>query len=153
VEESDEVGAAGQGTTEQPGTAELVVEALVNRQVGRRQAEGPQLPHEVVAGADGEYATGTWEGVEGAVDDLIRPGLERQDPACPHFGLCGGCRWQDIAYEDQMQLKQDMILGAFAEGCSRVEDIARRIGLPADSVRRSLLRMQDNHLLDRITTG
>jgi len=45
------------------------------------------------------------------------------------------------------------ILGAFAEGCSRVEDISRRIGMPAESVRRSLLRMQDNHLLDRITTG
>ncbi|MBU1740771.1 MAG: protein phosphatase 2C domain-containing protein, partial [Proteobacteria bacterium] len=45
------------------------------------------------------------------------------------------------------------ILSAFAEGCSGVEDIARRIGLPAELVRRSLLNMQENHLLDRITTG
>jgi 23S rRNA (uracil1939-C5)-methyltransferase len=46
---------------------------------------------------------------EGVADDLIELGLPRQDPDCVHFGHCGGCRWQDLAYADQLCLKQDMV--------------------------------------------
>jgi 23S rRNA (uracil1939-C5)-methyltransferase len=27
-------------------------------------------------------------------------------PFCPHFGLCGGCDWQDLAYEEQLHWKR-----------------------------------------------
>ena len=27
-------------------------------------------------------------------------------PFCPHFGLCGGCTWQDLPYEEQLRWKQ-----------------------------------------------
>ncbi len=50
---------------------------------------------------------------EGVVDDLIEAGMPRQDPVCVHFGLCGGCRWQDLDYADQLRLKEDMIHQAF----------------------------------------
>lgn len=52
---------------------------------------------------------------EGVVDDLVHAGIERRDPACVHFGLCGGCRWQDIPYEDQLALKERMVHQAFDE--------------------------------------
>lgn len=52
---------------------------------------------------------------EGVVDDLIQPGMARQDPGCVHFGHCGGCRWQDIAYPDQLELKEGMVRQALAK--------------------------------------
>lgn len=34
------------------------------------------------------------------------PSPLRSSPACPHFGACGGCRYQDLAYEEQLRLKE-----------------------------------------------
>ena len=31
---------------------------------------------------------------------------ERTTPVCSHFGYCGGCKWQDLAYERQLYYKQ-----------------------------------------------
>lgn len=41
----------------------------------------------------------------------------RQEPLCPHFGVCGGCKWQILPYEEQLRMKQ-----------SQVENQLRRIG-------------------------
>ena len=30
---------------------------------------------------------------------------KRTQPVCEHFGLCGGCKWQDLAYEHQLAFK------------------------------------------------
>lgn len=31
---------------------------------------------------------------------------KRTQPLCEHFGVCGGCKWQDMAYEHQLYYKQ-----------------------------------------------
>ena len=49
----------------------------------------------------------------------------RCEPFCQHFGVCGGCKWQNLPYDEQLRLKQ-----------SQVEDQLTRIGkieLPAIS--------------------
>ncbi|MEE3234078.1 MAG: 23S rRNA (uracil(1939)-C(5))-methyltransferase RlmD [Candidatus Latescibacterota bacterium] len=40
---------------------------------------------------------------------IISCEIQRIDPQCIHFGICGGCRWQDISYEDQLNLKESLV--------------------------------------------
>ncbi|MCR5580554.1 MAG: 23S rRNA (uracil(1939)-C(5))-methyltransferase RlmD [Pseudobutyrivibrio sp.] len=35
--------------------------------------------------------------------------LEMDTPACVHFGKCGGCTYQSLSYENQLQIKEGMI--------------------------------------------
>lgn len=34
----------------------------------------------------------------------------RTEPKCEHFGTCGGCRWQNMKYESQLEFKQTQVL-------------------------------------------
>src|SRR3982750_1807372 len=34
---------------------------------------------------------------------------ERVKPFCEHFGLCGGCKWQMLPYEKQLEYKQNEV--------------------------------------------
>lgn len=33
----------------------------------------------------------------------------RTKPFCLHFGVCGGCKWQQIPYEEQLKMKQQQV--------------------------------------------
>lgn len=35
--------------------------------------------------------------------------LEILEPACPHFGVCGGCTYQNLPYEEQLKLKERQV--------------------------------------------
>jgi len=37
----------------------------------------------------------------------------RVEPACVHFGLCGGCRWQNMDYDRQLHFKQKQVQDNF----------------------------------------
>lgn len=49
--------------------------------------------------------------------EIIEPGESRRPPRCRHFGVCGGCSWQHVAYSDQLAAKE-----------ASVRESARRIG-------------------------
>ena len=38
---------------------------------------------------------------------------ERTEPVCVHFGTCGGCKWQNLAYSEQLLFKQKKVLDSF----------------------------------------
>ena len=35
---------------------------------------------------------------------------KRTDPKCEHFGVCGGCKWQNMNYASQLDFKQNEVL-------------------------------------------
>ena len=35
---------------------------------------------------------------------------DRCEPFCPHFGVCGGCKWQILPYSEQLKYKQKQVL-------------------------------------------
>jgi 23S rRNA (uracil1939-C5)-methyltransferase len=41
--------------------------------------------------------------------DIVRPSPHRVSPRCAHFGECGGCTWQHIAYPEQLRLKTEIV--------------------------------------------
>ncbi|PID94455.1 MAG: 23S rRNA (uracil(1939)-C(5))-methyltransferase RlmD [Bacteroidetes bacterium] len=38
----------------------------------------------------------------------------RIEPFCAHYGLCGGCKWQHLGYEDQLTFKQKQVFDNFS---------------------------------------
>ena len=43
---------------------------------------------------------------EGRVVQVLAQSPAYAPPFCPHFGVCGGCQWQDLAYEEQLHWKR-----------------------------------------------
>ena len=53
--------------------------------------------------------------------ETLEQGPDRVEAPCPHFGACGGCRWQDLDYAAQLRHKT-----------SQVRDALERIGHQSD---------------------
>jgi 23S rRNA (uracil1939-C5)-methyltransferase len=49
---------------------------------------------------------------EAAADALLDPGPNRVEAPCRHFGTCGGCRFQDLAYDAQVAAKEQQVRDA-----------------------------------------
>jgi len=54
---------------------------------------------------------------EAKVTEIITPSEMRSEAKCKYFGYCGGCKQQDMDYENQQKFKQE-----------QVKDIFERIG-------------------------
>jgi len=47
---------------------------------------------------------------EGEAVEIIEYSENRVEPKCIHFGTCGGCKWQNIAYEKQLDFKHNEVV-------------------------------------------
>lgn len=50
---------------------------------------------------------------EARVYKLISPSADREPAFCSHFGVCGGCKWQNLNYTRQLELKAKQVRDAF----------------------------------------
>ncbi|SEF86373.1 23S rRNA (uracil(1939)-C(5))-methyltransferase RlmD [Sphingobacterium lactis] len=51
---------------------------------------------------------------EGKIVEIKQPSAHRVDPFCSHFGVCGGCKWQQMTYEAQLQFKEQYVGNALS---------------------------------------
>lgn len=47
---------------------------------------------------------------EGRVLEVLEKAPNEIEPACVHFGNCGGCVYQNLPYEEQLKLKESQVL-------------------------------------------
>lgn len=47
---------------------------------------------------------------EATVVRMIQPSPIRVEPKCEHFGICGGCKWQNLPYKEQLAAKQQQVI-------------------------------------------
>lgn len=46
---------------------------------------------------------------EGRLLEVIEKAPQEIESACPHFGQCGGCTYQNLPYEEQVKLKESQV--------------------------------------------
>jgi 23S rRNA (uracil1939-C5)-methyltransferase len=47
--------------------------------------------------------------IRARLDKVVTPSASRIAPKCPHFGVCGGCDYQHISYEPQLEFKKEIL--------------------------------------------
>jgi 23S rRNA (uracil1939-C5)-methyltransferase len=48
--------------------------------------------------------------VEAEAIEIVLPSVHRVEAQCSHFGVCGGCKWQNLSYAKQLECKQDEVV-------------------------------------------
>ena len=47
--------------------------------------------------------------MEGTIVRFQSRSPRRVDPVCAHYGVCGGCKWQHLPYDEQLRFKQKQV--------------------------------------------
>lgn len=77
---------------------------------------------------------------EGIVTALKEPSDLRIEPFCEHFGVCGGCKWQMLPYEKQLEYKQQQVADQLKRiGHLELPEIMPILGSPVQKYYRNKL--------------
>ena len=67
--------------------------------------------------------------MEGRILRIVQPSPQRIAPFCTHFGVCGGCKWQPLPYEMQLEAKRQQVYDQLVRiGHLEVPEIRPTIG-------------------------
>jgi len=72
---------------------------------------------------------------EAELVEIIRSSDLRVEPRCKFFGICGGCKWQNLDYKAQLEFKRDHVIESFSRigGFKGIENIVLQT-LPSDEI-------------------
>jgi 23S rRNA (uracil1939-C5)-methyltransferase len=92
-------------------TFEVEIERLLPEGVGLAHAGGLTLF--VSLAAPGDVLRVRLDRLQGnvgfaTITEILKPSSVRVEPPCPYFGRCGGCDFQQLTYDAQLQAKVDM---------------------------------------------
>jgi 23S rRNA (uracil1939-C5)-methyltransferase len=96
----------------EPAEAELAIEKLIYGGQGLARLEGRVvlapfvLPGERVRVRLEEEKPGR---IEASLVEVLEPAAGRTDPPCPYFYRCGGCQYQHMTYEAQLEQKRAIL--------------------------------------------
>ena len=77
---------------------------------------------------------------EGNVEQFIQYSPDRVAAFCDHFSICGGCKWQNLRYEAQLDHKQQVVEDALLRiGKIEIGDMRRILGAPETTYYRNKL--------------
>jgi 23S rRNA (uracil1939-C5)-methyltransferase len=93
-------------------TLEVEIERILPGGLGMAHAAGQTIL--VSLAAPGDHLRVKIERVRGnvtfaSVAEILRPSPQRVEPPCPYFGRCGGCNFQQLGYEAQLQAKVEIV--------------------------------------------
>ena len=54
---------------------------------------------------------------EGKILEVLKKADNERQPVCPHFQSCGGCTYQNLGYEDQLNMKAEQVKELLAPFC------------------------------------
>ena len=98
--------------TESSLTLDVEIERILPGGVGLTHAEGKTIF--VALAAPGDRLRVTIDRQQGnlsfaSIKEVLEPSPVRVEPPCPYFGRCGGCDFQQMTYEAQLEAKAEMI--------------------------------------------
>ncbi len=67
---------------------------------------------------------------EARFEALLEPSPLRVEPRCPYVTDCGGCKWQHVAYDAQLEKKRQSVAGAFLHAGLTVPEVRPTLPSP-----------------------
>jgi len=68
---------------------------------------------------------------EAKMQELLDPSPDRIQAPCPYFGICGGCQWQHVKYERQLEYKRGHVQEALSH-IGALADIEVHAPIPSE---------------------
>jgi 23S rRNA (uracil1939-C5)-methyltransferase len=98
-------------------------------------ADGLYVPFSV----PGDRVSVETEGERGRIVEIVTPGPARTTPACPHFGVCGGCALQHVEANAYRAWKREQLIQALAQRGIAGADVASLVTVAPRTRRRTVL--------------
>jgi 23S rRNA (uracil1939-C5)-methyltransferase len=70
---------------------------------------------------------------EAVLSEIIDPSPFRKNPVCKYSTFCGGCKWQFITYEKQLDIKKQYVIDA-VERIGFIKDAVVHATIPSDPI-------------------